>query len=80
LILDEKVTRAWYSEVALYNYDKPGSTPHIAHFSQIVWKNIRLGIAYTFAREGRKMYVVAQYRPPGNYGFAYDTNVLEPTC
>jgi hypothetical protein len=81
LILGDKATRAWYSEYAYYDYSKPGYTTNTAHFSQIVWKNSqRLGIGYAFARENRKMYVVAQYGPPGNYGFAYSTNVLEPKC
>lgn len=81
MILGDKITRLWYSESSLYNYDTPGYTPNIAHFSQIVWKNTQeLGIGYAFAREGLKMYVVAQYKPPGNYAFSYSTNVLQPTC
>ena len=77
----DKVTRTWYTEVALYDYKKPGYSMNIGHFSQIVWKNTkRLGIGHAFARGGRKMYVAAQYGPPGNYGFAFRENVLEPTC
>ncbi len=37
-------------------------------------------LSLIIAREGRKMYVVAPYGPPGNYGFVFSTNVLEPTC
>ena len=80
-LLGDKVTRTWYTEISLYDYDKPGYARFIGHFSQIVWKESkRLGIAYAFARNGCKMYVVAQYGPPGNYGHSYRTNVLPPNC
>lgn len=76
-----KATNAWYSEVSRYDYDTPGYRPNIAHFSQIVWKNSkRLGVGYAYAKEGRKLYVAAQYGPPGNYGFAFAENVLPQTC
>lgn len=80
-LLADKVVRTWYTEIALYDYNKPGYSRNTGHFSQIVWKNTkRLGVGYAFAREGRKLYVVNQYGPPGNYGFAYRDNVLPPTC
>jgi hypothetical protein len=81
LFIADKVTRTWYSEAPLYHYDKPGYTKNTAHFSQIVWKDTKkLGIGFAFARGGRKMYVVAQYGPPGNYGFAFTRNVFPPKC
>jgi hypothetical protein len=81
LLIADKVTRTWYSEAPLYNYDQPGYTKNTAHFFQIVWKDTeKLGIGFDFAREGCKMYVVAQYGPPGNYVFDFSNNVLEPTC
>ncbi|UJR27184.1 hypothetical protein I4U23_008480 [Adineta vaga] len=77
----EKVTLTWYAEAALYDYTKPGYAKNIAHFSQIVWKDSeRLGVGFAFSKAGRKMFVVTQYGPPGNYGYAFSTNVLEPTC
>ncbi|CAF5129317.1 unnamed protein product, partial [Rotaria sp. Silwood1] len=76
-----KVTLTWYAEIALYDYNKPGYNKSIGHFSQIVWKDTkRLGVGYATAREGRKMFVVAQYRPPGNYDFEFSTCVLKPLC
>ncbi|CAF4716134.1 unnamed protein product, partial [Rotaria sp. Silwood2] len=76
-----KVTLTWYAEVALYDYNKPGYNKSIGHFSQIVWKDTeRLGVGYATAREGRKMFVVAQYGPPGNYDFEFSTCVLRPLC
>ncbi len=47
----------------------------------IVWKDTKkLGIGIALAKEGRKIYVVAQYSPPGNYRQAYNTNVFPAKC
>ncbi|CAF0871245.1 unnamed protein product [Rotaria sordida] len=76
-----KVVLTWYAEIALYNYNNPGYNESIGHFSQIVWKDTeKLGVGYATAREGRKMFVVAQYEPPGNYNFEYKTCVLQLLC
>ena len=81
LLLADKVTRTWYTEISLYNYNKPGYSRNTGHFTQIVWNGTKkLGIGYAFAREGRKMYVAAQYGPPGNYGWSFAENVHAPTC
>lgn len=51
------------------------------HFTQLVWKNtqrVGAGIAYTSDR--KKVYVVAQYSPPGNYQGQYQQNVLQASC
>lgn len=72
---------AWYAEIEVYDYSHPVYSKSTGHFTQIVWKDTkRIGVGYATAREGRKMFVVAQYGPPGNYAFAYRTNVLEPNC
>ncbi|CAF1055447.1 unnamed protein product [Adineta ricciae] len=76
----DKVTRTWYSEILRYDYTKPGYARNIGHFSQVVWKSSkRLGVGYAFSKQRRKMYVVAQYGPPGNYDFAFGSNVIDPT-
>ncbi|CAF0937881.1 unnamed protein product [Rotaria sp. Silwood1] len=76
-----KVVLAWYAEIEFYDYDNPGYKPSIGHFSQVVWKDTeRLGVGYATGRQGRKMYVVAQYGPPGNYGYQFSTCVLQPLC
>ena len=81
LFLADKTTRAWYGEVAHYDYNKPGYTKNVAHFSQVVWKDSqKLGIGYAFARQNHKLYVVAMYGPPGNYGNTFSTNVLPANC
>jgi len=70
-----------YHEIVNYNFNIPGHTHNTGHFTQIVWKDTKkLGIGIAFAREGRKMYVVAQYSPPGNDRHAFNTNVFPAKC
>lgn len=77
LLVADGITRMWYSEISNYNFNVPSSLINTGHFTQIVWKDTKkLGIGLAFAREGRKVYVVAQYNPPGNYPRAFRTNVF----
>lgn len=77
VILADGITRIWYSEIVNYNFEIPSSLINTGHFTQIVWKDTKnLGVGLGFAREGRRIYVVAQYSPPGNYPRAFRANVL----
>lgn len=77
----ERVTMAWYAEISFYNYSNPTYNVKTGHFTQLVWKDThRMGVGYALGREGRKLYVCAQYGPPGNYRYHFAENVLEPTC
>ena len=81
MIQANKVTESWYNENVNYNYDKPGSNININHFTQIIWKDTKtLGVGIAFARNGKKIYVVAQYSPPGNDQHAYKNNVFPAKC
>ncbi|XP_031333888.1 Golgi-associated plant pathogenesis-related protein 1-like [Photinus pyralis] len=67
---------SWYSEIDKYVYGE--ATPHnfndVGHFTQLIWKNSKqLGIG-KIAKNG-KVWVVANYGPPGNYEGAYVENV-----
>ncbi|CAF4223576.1 unnamed protein product, partial [Rotaria sordida] len=45
------------------------------HFTQVVWRSTKkLGVGVAYADEGRTVYVVAQYSPPGNYQGQYQAN------
>ena len=70
---------SWYSEVSKYNYGRPGFSFETGHFTQVVWKSSReLGVGAARSRSG-KVYVVANYSPPGNYLGQFPANVLHPT-
>ncbi len=48
------------------------------HFSQLVWKGSeRIGFGRAQAKD-KKVYVVAQYGPPGNYSGQWKNNVFAP--
>ncbi|XP_060927967.1 Golgi-associated plant pathogenesis-related protein 1-like [Limanda limanda] len=69
---------AWYSEIKDYNWSSPGFGMNTGHFTQVVWKETtKLGVGV--ASVGGKVYVVAQYSPPGNMNMPgyFEKNVLE---
>ncbi len=83
--LAENTVKFWYSEVANYNYAKPGFSDNTGHFTQVVWKNTTMlgcGAARgTVVRQGRQVnafYVVCQYSPAGNNLQQFAPNVLKP--
>ena len=50
---------------------------YAGHFTQVVWKGSKeLGIGK--AVKGDKVFVVASYRPPGNYAGRFKENVFPP--
>ena len=51
------------------------------HFTQVVWKGSqKLGVGFALTGDGKTLYVVAQYSPPGNYMGQFGSNVLRATC
>ena len=71
-VATDTVFRIFYTESALYDYNKSDYTLNLDHFSRNCLK-------YAFARAVRKMYVVAEYDSPDNDGFAYADDVLLST-
>ncbi|CAF1036049.1 unnamed protein product [Didymodactylos carnosus] len=72
---------SWYNENQLYNYDNPGFSMSTGHFTQVVWRaSNRLGVGAAIANNGawKKLYVVANYAPPGNYLGQFQQNVPRP--
>ena len=68
--------RVWYSEIKNYNYDLPGFSLDTGHFSQIVWRDTReVGVGTCKSPDGRLMYMVARYNPPGNVLKKFQENV-----
>lgn len=70
---------AWYSEIEYYDFNNPGYTPGVGHFTQVVWKSTtKLGCAFKYCNDYYGAYVVCNYSPPGNYvneGY-FEANVL----
>lgn len=76
-----KATQAWYDEIKDYDFNKPGFSSKVGHFTQVVWKNSqKLGVGIAFANNDRKAVVVANYYPPGNYMGQFPQHVLPATC
>lgn len=68
----------WYSEINEFSFGKEPEVLNCGHFTQIVWKNTKeLGIGSSKSKSG-KLYVVANYYPPGNYTGQFIKNVLPP--
>ncbi|CAF1382972.1 unnamed protein product [Didymodactylos carnosus] len=70
--------KAWYDEISSYNYGRPGFSMATGHFTQVVWRaSNRLGIGAAIGNNGgwKKLYVVANYAPPGNYLGEFEKNV-----
>ncbi|CAF1355333.1 unnamed protein product [Adineta ricciae] len=80
-VAGSKATQAWYDEIKDYNYNQPGFSAKVGHFTQVVWKNSKqLGVGIAYADGGRKALVVANYSPPGNYMGQFPQNVLKAQC
>ncbi|CAF4871547.1 unnamed protein product [Pieris macdunnoughi] len=68
----------WYSEINEYSFGKEPEVLNCGHFTQLIWKNTQeLGIGCAKSKSG-KLYVVANYYPPGNYGEQFVKNVPPP--
>ncbi|KAI9585798.1 hypothetical protein GQX74_001645 [Glossina fuscipes] len=61
----EDAVKAWYDEISMYNYKKPGFHSSTGHFTQVVWKKTKqLGVGR--ATKDRTTVVVCNYEPHGN--------------
>ena len=65
------IVQSWYDENKKYSIQN--EAPAI-HFSQLVWKNSKkLGVGHAYS--GKKLYIVALYKPPGNIRGQFAANV-----
>lgn len=68
----------WYSEINNFSFGREPDVLTCGHFTQIVWKGTReVGIGSAKSKSG-KLYVVANYYPPGNYSGQFIKNVYPP--
>ena len=71
----------WYDEIKYYNFNQPGYSSAVGHFTQVVWKgSTNLGVGIGYANGGRTAVVVANYLPSGNYQGQFGQNVLRASC
>jgi pathogenesis-related protein 1 len=67
---------AWYKEVDVYNYAKPGFASSTAHFTQMVWKETKqIGCGVAKCYLGTVRLWVCRYGPTGNWAGKYPQNV-----
>lgn len=81
--LGKAATDAWYNEIKFYDYEKPEFSAETGHFTQVVWKGTtKMGVGSAKGRDGAKhtLFVVAQYKVPGNVDEAFRENVLRGKC
>lgn len=58
-----------------YDFKNPGFKSGTGHFTQIVWQQSKeLGIGKAKSDDG-KIFVVARYRPAGNFMYQFQDNV-----
>ncbi|XP_067431491.1 GLI pathogenesis-related 2 [Thunnus thynnus] len=71
----KEAVESWYNEIKDYNWSRPGYSGSTGHFTQVVWKeSTELGVG--LATDGKKVFVVGQYRPAGNMRGCFEKNVL----
>ncbi|XP_030271976.1 Golgi-associated plant pathogenesis-related protein 1-like isoform X2 [Sparus aurata] len=73
----KEAVESWYSEIKDYDWGSPGFSGNTGHFTQVVWKDsTKLGVG--MATNGKKVFVVGQYRPAGNMAVKeyFEKNVL----
>ena len=66
----------WYDEIEQYNFQDATFSSTTGHFTQLVWKGTQqVGFGVALSSDGKSVYIVAQFSPPGNYLGEFDTNV-----
>jgi hypothetical protein len=74
-------TDGWYNEVYQYDFAHGDFSPNTGHYTQLVWKSTeRLGAGIAYNSDRTKVYIAAQYSPPGNYLGQFQVNVFPSNC
>jgi hypothetical protein len=75
--LIKKAIDAWYAEIAIYDFTKPGFSESTGHFTCLVWAaSTKFGIGISFDSATKEAYIVMNTSPPGNYVGEFAQNVL----
>ncbi|OBA23308.1 PR-1-like protein [Metschnikowia bicuspidata var. bicuspidata NRRL YB-4993] len=68
---------AWYDEISLYSYSKPGFSEATGHFTQLIWKSTtNLGCAMIACDNIWRQYTICEYSSAGNVINQFEKNVL----
>jgi hypothetical protein len=68
---------AWYNEISLYNFDAPGFSEAVGHFTCLVWlASTEFGIAISIDPKTTKAIITMNTNPPGNVIGLFKENVL----
>jgi hypothetical protein len=68
---------AWYAEIALYDFSKPGFSDTTGHFTCLVWaSSTKFAMGITLDTLTKESYIVMNTSPPGNYTGEFANNVL----
>ncbi|GFR65237.1 Golgi-associated plant pathogenesis-related protein 1 [Elysia marginata] len=74
-----EVVMHWYDEIKDHNFGSEDYNPKSGHFSQVVWKGVQeLGVGKARSIDSKKVFVVCNYRPPGNCLGQFNVNVMKP--
>jgi len=74
----ETAVDSWYAEIKDYDLSTHWQTGEIGHFTQAVWagsEKLGVGVSKVHQNGLTKIYVVARYKPAGNYVGQYKENV-----
>jgi len=68
---------AWYNEVSLYDFNKPGFSESTGHFTCLVWvASKEFGMGISIDKNTTKAIIVMNTSPPGNIIGEFAQNVL----
>ncbi|CAO1632581.1 unnamed protein product [Parajaminaea phylloscopi] len=83
----EDLFQGWYDEGKNYDYSTTSFSSAAGHFTQVVWKSsTQVGCAAIscdssslgLGNNGKGIYIVCEYSPPGNVQGRFTQNVLPP--
>ncbi|XP_014261579.1 uncharacterized protein LOC106673807 isoform X2 [Cimex lectularius] len=66
----------WYAEISDHQFHKEPVSLKTGHFTQVVWlESAKLGVGVAKSQDGKQVYVVCNYDPPGNFIGSFAENV-----
>ena len=72
----ESALEAWYNEIGIYNFAKPGFTSGAGHFTQMIWRDVKqIGCGVAKCYFGAVRFWVCHYAPQGNWEGKFQQNV-----